>query len=57
MNAPTDAKRWVIITGVGGYVCAVPDERYADGICGMPVEDEPCPYHVAPAAGTGGGDQ
>ncbi len=29
----------------GGYVCAVPDERYPGGICGMPVESEPCTEH------------
>jgi hypothetical protein len=33
---------WVICMEVGGYVCAAPDPSAFDGICGMPVESEPC---------------
>lgn len=40
--------RWVIIDGVGGYVCAAPTPGYPDGICGMPTESEPCPEHGQP---------
>jgi hypothetical protein len=31
----------------GGQVCAAPsdDTGGADGVCGMPVESEPCPHH------------
>ena len=29
----------------GGYVCARPVPGNPDGICGMPVESEPCPEH------------
>ncbi|MEU7980513.1 hypothetical protein AB0B63_18515 [Micromonospora sp. NPDC049081] len=29
----------------GGFVCAVPDGTRPDGICGMPVESEPCSEH------------
>ena len=29
----------------GGYVCAVPDSGTPDGICGVPVESEPCGQH------------
>lgn len=36
---------WLIICGVGGYVCAEPDPRHPDGVCGMPVESEPCSIH------------
>lgn len=38
-------ERWVIVAGVGGYVCAEPDPDGPDGICGMPVEDVPCTIH------------
>lgn len=40
-------ERWVICMGVGGYVCAAPDSTGPEGICGYPVEDEPCPKHTA----------
>lgn len=39
-------ERWVSISGIGGFVCAVPDPAGPDGICGMPVEDEPCDRHT-----------
>jgi hypothetical protein len=50
---------WLVYMGVGGYVCAEPDADKPDGICGMPVESEPCdihhpdttePYVLAPAS-------
>jgi hypothetical protein len=43
----TDGRReaWVVIDLVGGYVCAEPDPAMPDGICGMPVESEPCTIH------------
>jgi len=44
-------ERWVIYMGVGGYVCAVPDATGPDGICGMPVETEPCDKHTTPRTG------
>ncbi len=37
---------WVVMDEVGGYVCAVPDPSRTGGICGMPVESEPCPTHA-----------
>lgn len=40
-------ERWVVYMGVGGYVCAAPDSNGPDGICGMPVESEPCARHTA----------
>lgn len=36
---------WIVISGVGGYVCAEPDQGKPDGICGMPAESEPCTIH------------
>jgi hypothetical protein len=36
---------WLVYMGVGGYVCAEPDPGQPDGICGMPVESEPCHIH------------
>lgn len=33
---------WVIVCGVGGWVCGEPDLPGVDSICGMPVESEPC---------------
>jgi hypothetical protein len=36
---------WVLICGVGGFVCNHPSPGRPDGICGMPTESEPCPYH------------
>lgn len=38
-------ERWVIIDTVGGWVCAEPDPGQPDGLCGMPVESEPCDIH------------
>lgn len=38
-------EKWALIDGVGGYVCAEPDPAGVDGICGMPVESEPCNIH------------
>ncbi|MEU9837331.1 hypothetical protein AB0D67_37840 [Streptosporangium sp. NPDC048047] len=37
--------RWIVYMGVGGYVCAAPVPTGPEGICGMPVESEPCPEH------------
>jgi hypothetical protein len=39
---------WDASCAPGGYVCGTPDPTRPDGICGMPVESEPCPDH-APA--------
>jgi hypothetical protein len=36
---------WVIVCGVGGWVCAEPDLTSFDGLCNMPVESEPCGIH------------
>lgn len=36
---------WVVINLVGGWVCAEPDQGFPGGICGMPVESEPCNTH------------
>lgn len=36
---------WLVICGVGGYVCAEPDPGRPDDFCGIPVETEPCPIH------------
>lgn len=36
---------WIVIAGVGGFVCAEPEPDLPDGICGMPVESEPCTIH------------
>lgn len=41
---------WVVLAGMGGYVCAEPDPALPDGICGMPVESEPCHIHHPEAA-------
>lgn len=41
---------WLVIGGVGGYVCGEPVADRPDGICGMPVETEPCPNHDRPEA-------
>lgn len=38
-------EKWIVLSGVGGYVCAEPDPDRPDGICGMPVESEPCTIH------------
>jgi hypothetical protein len=38
---------WIVIAGIGGYVCAEPDAGKPDGMCGMPVESEPCDIHHA----------
>lgn len=38
--------RWDTAVPPGGWVCAVPAAgRNPEGICGMPVESEPCPEH------------
>lgn len=34
---------WDPTTPPGGYVCAIPT---GTGVCGEPVESEPCPIHV-----------
>lgn len=36
---------WLIYHGVGGWVCAEVDQATQDGLCGMPVESEPCDIH------------
>lgn len=41
---------WIVINGVGGYVCAEDDKGRPDDICGMPVETEPCTIHHPDAA-------
>lgn len=38
---------WSSAVAPGGTVCAVPDPACPDGICGMPVESEPCDRHGA----------
>lgn len=38
---------WIDDPLPGGYVCGAPDPAGRDGICGMPVEDEPCRLHSA----------
>lgn len=38
-------EKWIVLAGVGGYICAEPDPNKPDGICGMPVESEPCTIH------------
>lgn len=43
--------KWVVISGVGGYVCAAPESSRTGGICGMPVESEPCPTHAPEVSG------
>lgn len=39
---------WVSDIPPGGWVCAVADPDGPDGLCGEPVESEPCPLHAAP---------
>lgn len=36
---------WIPEPLPGGWVCSMPDPGRPDGICGMPVESEPCPEH------------
>lgn len=36
---------WLLICGIGGWVCAEPDPAFPDQMCGMPVESEPCDIH------------
>ena len=36
---------WIVLGGIGGYICAEPDVRFPSGICGMSVESEPCSEH------------
>jgi hypothetical protein len=43
MTAPTV---WSSAVPPGGYVCAVPDATKPDGVCGEPVESEPCREHT-----------
>lgn len=38
---------WVVIDGMGGYVCGESMPDMPDGICGMPTESEPCSIHSA----------
>lgn len=49
-DRPTCPEVWSDACAPGGYVCAVPDPDRPDGICGMPVEDEPCAAHQATLA-------
>jgi hypothetical protein len=42
---------WVVIDEVGGWVCAVLDPSRTGGMCGMPVESEPCPTHAPEVTG------
>jgi len=37
---------WDASCAPGGYVCGTPDPTRPGGICGMPVESEPCPDHA-----------
>lgn len=37
---------WSDAVAPGGMVCAVPMADRPDGICGMPVESEPCTVHA-----------
>lgn len=37
---------WSNAVPPGGVVCFVPDEARPDGVCGMPVESEPCSEHT-----------
>lgn len=43
MSAPTV---WSDAVWPGGEVCAVPVLGGSDGVCGMPVESEPCRKHT-----------
>jgi hypothetical protein len=36
---------WSDACAPGGYVCGHPAPGMPDGICGWPVESEPCPEH------------
>jgi hypothetical protein len=36
---------WSGACAPGGWVCAWPDPNGPDGICGTPVESEPCTEH------------
>jgi hypothetical protein len=55
--APGPREAWIVISGVGGYVCAEPDPGRPDAICGMPVESEPCNLHPDRLVAAGGGDR
>lgn len=42
----TAPEMWLDLGPYGaGWVCGEPDPDRPDGVCGMPVEDEPCPIH------------
>lgn len=41
---------WSEAVWPGGQVCAAPKPGWPDGICGMPVESEPCPEHTCRCA-------
>ena len=45
---------WSAAVPPGGMVCAAPDRLQPDGICGRPVESEPCDRHEPPATATPG---
>jgi hypothetical protein len=36
---------WLPFPLPGGWVCGEPDDSTEDGMCGYPVESEPCPVH------------
>jgi hypothetical protein len=36
---------WLPMPLPGGWVCGEPDDGKPDGVCGMPVESEPCDLH------------
>lgn len=39
---------WLDAIPPGGYVCGVPEPNRIDGVCGVPVESEPCFVHAGP---------
>lgn len=40
-----DVEFWSSACVPGGWVCGAIDPQRPDGVCGMPVESEPCPEH------------
>lgn len=36
---------WLPLPLPGGWVCGEPDDTRPDGVCGMPIESEPCTDH------------
>lgn len=39
------AEAWIVVAGIGGWVCAEPGPGLPGELCGIPVEDEPCSLH------------